>query len=80
MKSPAREYFNTYTAPYKAKKFQIGHVLFSANWAKECWTTISDKDTELTHWVRFGKVRNMTGLVCYELVIWRFLLMWGSLK
>lgn len=78
MSKRAREYFNTYPSPNKPKYFQIGKWLFSANWAKDCWTTITDKETEKTNYFHICKVRNMQGQTLYEIVIWRFLLMFGK--
>jgi hypothetical protein len=52
--------------------------LFSVNWANDCWTHITDREKEKTDWLHFGKVRNMQGQTMYELVVWRFLLLWGK--
>jgi hypothetical protein len=52
--------------------------LFSVTWANDCWAWITDRETEKTSYIHFGKVRNMKGQTLYELVIWRFLLMWGK--
>lgn len=74
----AKEYFNTHPCPNKPKYFNLFGYLFSVNWAKDCWTTITYKEKEKTNWLYFGKVRNMQGQTLYELVVWRFLMMWGK--
>ena len=78
MSERAREYFKTYPCPNKPRYFNIGEWLFSANWANESWTHITDRENEKTSYFHIGKVRNMKGQTMYELVIWRFLLMWGK--
>lgn len=78
MSKEAREYFNTYPSPNKPRYLTIGGYLFSFNWASESWTTITDRETEKTNWLHIGKVRNMKGQTLYEIVIGRFLVMWGK--
>lgn len=78
MSERAREYFNTYPSKNQPKYFTLFGYLFSLNWAQETWTTITDRETEKTNWLHFGKVRNMKGQTMYEIVIWRFLMLWGK--
>lgn len=78
MSERAREYFNTYPCPNEPKYFTLFGYLFSVNWANDCWTHITDKENEKTSYFHIGKVRNMNGQTLYEIVIWRFLLMWGK--
>lgn len=77
MSERARKYFNTYAAKREPKYLSLGNCLFSFNWAEDCWTTITDKEKELTHWIRIGKVRNMDGQTCYEIVIGKLLIIFG---
>lgn len=78
MSERARKYFNTYPSPNEPKYLMIFGWLFSFNWANDCWTHITDREKEKTDWLHFGKVRNMQGQTMYELVIWRFLMLWGK--
>jgi hypothetical protein len=78
MSERAREYFNTYAAKREPKYLMIFGWLFSFNWADESWTTITDKERELTHWIRIGKVRNMDGQTCYEIVLGKLLIIFGK--
>lgn len=77
MSQRAREYFNTYAPKREPKYLTVFGWLFSFNWAEDCWTTITDKEKEETHWFFIGKVRNMQGQTLYKIVVWRFLLIWG---
>lgn len=72
-----REYFKTYKCPNKTHEFEFGSLIAHVTWANECWTNITDRDKELTHWLRIGKVRDMKGFTCYEVVIWKFYLIFG---
>jgi hypothetical protein len=78
MSERARKYFNTYPSPNEPKYLTIFGYLFSFNWANENWTWITDRETEKTNYFHIGKVRNMKGQTCYELVIWRLLIIWGK--
>ena len=78
MSERAREYFKTYPCPNESRYFNLFGYLFSVTWANDCWAWITDRETEKTSYIHFGKVRNMKGQTLYELVIWRFLLMWGK--
>jgi len=78
MSERAREYFKTYPCTNEPRYFNLFGYLFSVSWAKDCWAWITDRETEKTSYIHFGKVRNMKGQTLYELVIWRFLLMWGK--
>jgi hypothetical protein len=77
MSERAREYFNTYPATREPIYFTLFGYLFSVNWAKESWTHITDRENEKTDWLHFGRVRNMKGQTMYEIVVWRFLMLWG---
>ena len=72
-----REYFDTRSCTNKTYEFEIGRLLAHVTWANDIWTNITDRDTELTHWLRIGKVRDMNGNVGYEIIIWRFFLIFG---
>ena len=78
MSERAREYFNTYPCPNEPRYFNLFGYLLSVTWANDCWTHITDREKEKTDYIHFGKVRDMKGQTIYELVIWRFLLMWGK--
>ena len=78
MSERAREYFKTYPCTNEPRYFNLFGYLFSVTWANDCWAWITDRETEKTSYIHFGKVRNMKGQTLYELVIWRFLLMWGK--
>ena len=78
MSERARAYFNTFPSKNKPKYFTLFGYLISLNWAEDSWTHITDKENEKTDWLHFGKVRNMKGQTMYEIVIWRFLMLWGK--
>lgn len=78
MSERARKYFNTYPAPREPRYFTLFGYLFSLNWADECWTHITDRENEKTSYFHIGRVRNMKGQTQYEIVIGRFLMIWGK--
>ena len=78
MSERAREYFNTYPCKNEPRYFNLFGYLFSFTMADDCWTWITDRENEKTSYFHIGRVRNMKGQTMYELVIWRFLLMWGK--
>lgn len=80
MSERARKYFNTYKPKREPKYLVLFGWLFSFNWANECWTTITDKEKELTHYFRIGKCRNMNGQTCYEFTLWKLFIIAGSMK
>lgn len=79
MSERAREYFNTYKCPNKSRYLTLFGWLISFTWANESWTTITDKEKELTHYLRLGKCRTMQGLECFEIVIWRLYIILGRI-
>ncbi len=79
MSERARKYFNTYKCKREPKYLTLFGWLFSFNWAEECWTNITDKEKELTHYFRIGKCRTMTGLTCYEFTLWKLFIIWGRI-
>ena len=80
MSERARKYFNTYPCSREPKYLVLFGWLFSFNWANEAWTHITDKEKELTHYLRIGKCRTMEGLTCYEINIGKFLVIFGSMN
>lgn len=73
----AREYFEVTACSRPTHKHWFGPVLVAWQIADDKWVHITDHDTEVTHWFRIGKVRNMSGQTLYELVIGRLLIMVG---
>lgn len=80
MSERARRYFNTFSPPLEPRYFNAFGYLFSVNWAKECWTTITDKEKEITNYFQICKIRDMNEVVLYEVVIGKLLIVWGSNK
>lgn len=78
MSERARKYFNTFPNPREPKYLSIGAWLFSFNWAVDCWTTITDREKEETHWLFIGKVRNMKGQTLYKICIGKLLIVFGK--
>lgn len=78
MSERARAYFNTYPCKNEPRYFTLFGYLFSVTWAEDCWTWITDRENEKTSYFHIGRVRNMKGQTMYELVVWRFLMMWGK--
>lgn len=80
MSERARKYFNTYKCSREPKYLTLFGWLFSFNWADHSWTTITDKEKELTHYFRIGKCRSMDGKTCYEFTLWRLFIIAGSMN
>jgi hypothetical protein len=71
MHTQAREHFNTYKCTNKYRDLNVWRLCSRWTVADECWTTITDKGHELTHWFRIGLDKTMSGLTGLEIVIWR---------
>lgn len=71
MSERARKHFNT-TCPEQDPKFvTLFGWVFGISWASDRWTTITDTEKELTHFLRVGKNCSMNGLTSYTFIFWR---------
>lgn len=77
----AKEYFNVTACTNPAHLFSLGSFIGKWQWSSDgVWSTITSRDTELTHWFHIGTVRDMSGSTALELVVWRLHLIIGKRK
>lgn len=77
MNYEARKYFDVKPCTNPPHPFKIGRMVGQWCIANDTWITITDKGREMTHWVRFGKMRDQDDATIYEIVIWKLSIMWG---
>lgn len=77
MNNQAREYFEVTKCTNPVHSFKIGRLIGQWQIANDNWITITDKGQEMTHWFRFGKYRDQEGATIYEVVVWKFCVLWG---
>ena len=67
----------TCALPISEHEFWIGSCLVHWRWANDKWSHLTDRDNEITHWIRIGTCRNMQGQKLYQVVVGKFMVMWG---
>jgi hypothetical protein len=75
----ARKHFKVTPCTNPTHSFKIGRMMGQWRVANDIWVTITDKGQEMTHWFRFGKLRDQDGETIYELVVWKLSVVWGFL-
>ncbi len=77
MHHQAREYFKVTQCTNPMHPFRIGRMLGQWQIGNDPWVTITDRGDEITHWIRFGKLRDQEGGTVYELVLGKLMIAWG---
>lgn len=77
MQHEARKYFEVTKCINPVHNFRIGRLIGQWQIANDMWITITDRGQEMTHWFRFGKLRDQEGATIYEVVVWKLMIVWG---
>ena len=72
-----RSYYGTFSSTAKSHNYTIGRLLLNWKWGEDCWDSITAKDECYTDYFRISRIRNLTGLKCWQLICWRLIVTWA---
>lgn len=72
-----KSHYGMYPTTSKPRDFSIGRLLAQVRWGEESWDTLTAKNECQTDYLRFGRVRNLDGLECWQFVCWRLVVTWA---
>lgn len=71
MNPETRDYFSVASCTNPVRYFSVGRIKGKWQWANTVWSSITDRDCEITYWFHIGLHRNMQDVTVLELVVWK---------
>jgi hypothetical protein len=69
-----------YQCPNKPHDFQVGRLVGTWSWAKDCWSTLTASGHLQNNFLLIGTTHHVDGMRIYKVIVWKFSLMFGFIQ
>ena len=76
-KDHLRKHFGIEPCNNPIHRFQLGALIGQWQWGNRCWSWIDNNECENIMYLHIGGVRNYQYVKAWQIVVWRFKLIFG---